>query len=159
MTGSRAETNGAAATKVSAPIPARAFKGMNDMSHPSRSLSGRMSVGVQKRSDRVSRDPKRRLGRGVRAGVASNSKLCALIDDKGESLFDTQSDAGNLRVPPPTLRERRHRGLASRRVAVRRRAILVLAVGERPHPRHGDLHDPTDHARQRINCASRPPVD
>jgi hypothetical protein len=57
MTGSRAETNGAAATKVSAPIPARAFKGMNDMSHPSRSLSGRMSVGVQKRSDRVSRDP------------------------------------------------------------------------------------------------------
>ena len=34
-------------------------------------------------------------------------------------------------LPPPALSEHRHRGLARRRVAVRRRAILVLAEGER----------------------------
>jgi hypothetical protein len=31
--------------------------------------------------------------------------------------------------PPPTLRERRHRGLARRRVAMRQRAIFVLPEG------------------------------
>jgi hypothetical protein len=53
--------------------------------------------------------------------------------------------------PPPTLRERRHRGLARRRVAVRRRAVVfVVLEGERPHPGppYRDcrrLHDATDH--------------
>ena len=32
--------------------------------------------------------------------------------------------------PPPVLKERRRRGLARRLVAVRRRAVLVLAEGE-----------------------------
>jgi hypothetical protein len=36
------------------------------------------------------------------------------------------------RHPPPALRERRHRGLARRRVAVRRRAVLVVPERE-PH--------------------------
>jgi hypothetical protein len=35
-------------------------------------------------------------------------------------------------LPPPALRERGHRGLARRRVAVRRSAILVVAEGQRP---------------------------
>ena len=37
--------------------------------------------------------------------------------------------------PPPTLRECRHRGLARRLVALRRRAVLVMSEGQRPHPR------------------------
>jgi len=35
----------------------------------------------------------------------------------------------------PTLRERHHRGLARRLLAVRRRAVFVVLEGERPHPR------------------------
>ena len=38
-------------------------------------------------------------------------------------------------LPPPVLRERRHRGLARRLVVVRRRAVFVVLEGERPHPR------------------------
>jgi hypothetical protein len=34
----------------------------------------------------------------------------------------------------PALSERRHRGLAPRLVAVRRRAVFVLPVRKRPHP-------------------------
>jgi hypothetical protein len=37
-------------------------------------------------------------------------------------------------LPSPTPGERRHRGLARRRAAVRRRAVLVMAEGECPHP-------------------------
>ena len=37
--------------------------------------------------------------------------------------------------PPPTLGERRHRGLARRLVAVRRGAVLMIAKGQRPHQR------------------------
>jgi len=37
----------------------------------------------------------------------------------------------NWLLPPPTLRERRHRGLARRLVAVRQRAVLVISEGER----------------------------
>jgi hypothetical protein len=36
---------------------------------------------------------------------------------------------------PPALRECGHRGLARRRLVVRRRAIFVLSEGKRPHPR------------------------
>src|SRR5262245_59052892 len=51
--------------------------------------------------------------------------------------------------PPPGLSERCHRGLARRVVAVRRRAVLVMAESERPHPRRANgrgmhLHDPPD---------------
>src|SRR6516162_1079853 len=38
-------------------------------------------------------------------------------------------------LPPPTFRERLHRGLARRLVAVRRCAVFVLSEGECPHPR------------------------
>jgi hypothetical protein len=44
------------------------------MSHPSPSLFGRTSVGVQKRSDRVNGDPNGGLAARVRAGVASSLK-------------------------------------------------------------------------------------
>src|SRR6516164_9954035 len=52
-------------------------------------------------------------------------------------------------LPPPALGERRHRGLARRLVAVRRRAVLMLAESERPHPRRPYrgrmyLHDTAD---------------
>jgi hypothetical protein len=43
-----------------------------------------------------------------------------------------------LVLPPPTLRERRHRGLARRLIAVRRRAVLVMSEGQSPHPRRAD---------------------
>jgi hypothetical protein len=36
------------------------------------------------------------------------------------------------------IRERRHRGVARGLVAVRRRAVLVISEGERPHPRRPD---------------------
>src|SRR6516164_5363757 len=36
-------------------------------------------------------------------------------------------------LPPPALGERRHLGLARRLVAVRRRAILMMTKGQRPH--------------------------
>src|SRR5215472_13519550 len=36
-------------------------------------------------------------------------------------------------LPPPALRERRHRGLARRLVAVRRRVVFVIVENE-PHP-------------------------
>jgi hypothetical protein len=50
----------------------------------------------------------------------------------------------------PTLRERRHRGLARRLVAVRRRAVLVVPKIQRPHPRRtyrrgGGLYDAADY--------------
>src|SRR5215472_1456745 len=56
-----------------------------------------------------------------------------LIDDKGESLFDTQSDAG----PRSTTRSR-----ASA-------CGPMMSKGQRPHPRHahrhgGRLHDPAN---------------
>jgi hypothetical protein len=38
-------------------------------------------------------------------------------------------------LPPPTLCERRYRGLARRFVAVRRRATLMMPEGEHPRPR------------------------
>jgi hypothetical protein len=51
---------------------------------------------------------------------------------------------------PPTLGERCHRGLARCLVAVGRRAILMVPIGERPQPRSvyrrgGGSHDAADH--------------
>src|SRR5262245_25827101 len=56
--------------------------------------------------------------------------------------------AENL-LPPPTLSERHHCGIARRLIAVCRRAVLVMAEGERPHPRRPDrrglcFHDAAD---------------
>jgi hypothetical protein len=47
------------------------------------------------------------------------------------TLLWTRSWGLALALPPPALRERRHRRLACRRAAVRRRAILMVAEGER----------------------------
>src|SRR5262245_57402089 len=41
-------------------------------------------------------------------------------------------------APPPAFRERRHRILARRLIAVRRGAVLVIAERERPLPRRAD---------------------
>src|SRR5215813_4281750 len=53
-------------------------------------------------------------------------------------------------LPPPALGERRHSFLARRLIAVDGRAIFVVAVGQRPEPRHphgggGGLQDAADH--------------
>src|SRR5215831_11788332 len=52
-------------------------------------------------------------------------------------------------LPPPALGERDHGSLARRRVAVDRRAVFVVAVGEGPQPglayrRGRSLHDAAD---------------
>jgi hypothetical protein len=52
-------------------------------------------------------------------------------------------------LPPPALGECCHRSLARRLVAVDRRAIFVVAIGQRPQPRRaprrrGSLHDAAD---------------
>src|SRR5713226_7102300 len=57
--------------------------------------------------------------------------------------------ADMLSLPPPAFRERRHRGLARRPIAVRRCAILVMPERKRPHPRRIHrrcigTHDPAD---------------
>jgi hypothetical protein len=48
-----------------------------------------------------------------------------------QTYFVLRSDQGLL--PPPTFGERRHRGLARRRVAVRRGAVLMVAEGVGQH--------------------------
>jgi hypothetical protein len=50
---------------------------------------------------------------------------------------------------PPSFRECRHRSLACRCVAVRRRAFLVVAKDQRPHPRHS-------HRREAVELKIRP---
>ena len=60
-------------------------------------------------------------GFGVESGKAQFSALSA----KADYLPILE------RIPPPALRERRHRGLARPLVAVRRRAVLMVAEGER----------------------------
>ena len=57
---------------------------LRDMTHPARSLSGRMRVGVQKRSDRVSCDP----NSGSAAGSAQGWPLGCII-----RLFTTMASA------------------------------------------------------------------
>src|SRR5262245_4151413 len=56
-------------------------------------------------------------------------------------------------LPPPAFRECRHRGLARRLITVGRRAVLMVAKGERPQPRvpSGDaaLHDAAQEADAR----------
>jgi len=57
--------------------------------------------------------------------------------------------AGLFLLPPPALSERCHRSLARRRVAVSRRAVFEVGIGQRPKPwrahgRCGRLEDATD---------------
>ena len=52
-------------------------------------------------------------------------------------------------LPPPALSERRHRGLTCRLVAVRWLAVLVVANGQRPHPRR------TERARRALLGSAR----
>ena len=52
---------------------------------------------------------------------------------KGRMLVAPTSVVG-FNCTTPSLRERRHRGLARRPVAVRRCAVLVVSERERPHP-------------------------
>jgi hypothetical protein len=56
-------------------------------------------------------------------------------------------------LPPPTLGERRHRRLARRLIAVRRRAILVVTKGERPHDPGGGAKI----SRRAMRCIELPP--
>src|SRR5262249_28085109 len=64
-------------------------------------------------------------------------------------LLPPLSSASTALLPPPALRERRHRGLARRRVAMSWRPIFTLPEGQCPHPRRTDrrrvyLRDTTD---------------
>src|SRR5262249_27601795 len=73
-------------------------------------------------------------------------KSCLLCPRKGTSGVD---DLSSRLLPPPSLGERRHRGLARRRVAVSRRAVFAPSEGQRPEPRLADwrsrsFHDATD---------------
>src|SRR5262245_59768784 len=68
-----------------------------------------------------------------------------------EELTPIGGSCGGLKrsFPPPALSERRHRTLARRLVAVRRRAVFVVSESEGPHPgradrRGGGLHDAAD---------------
>src|SRR5262249_17876613 len=65
-----------------------------------------------------------------------------------KGLVVSWSDAWDT-TPAASLCERRHRGLARRRIAVRWRAVLMVAKGQRPHPRRTlrrgvHLHDAAD---------------
>src|SRR5207248_2843007 len=52
-------------------------------------------------------------------------------------------------TPPPAFRKRRHRSLARRLIAVRRRATLVVPESQRPYPRRSiadaDFKDAASH--------------
>src|SRR5215470_10405853 len=65
---------------------------------------------------------------GVRTGKAQNELVFSWLPPKAvlPPILEL--------LPPPAFCERRHRCLARRRVAVRRRAVLVIAERERPHP-------------------------
>src|SRR6516162_1660903 len=85
---------------------------------------------------------------------SSEHPATTYVNDVGEPRAPDRETHGPVplcvSLPPPTLRERRHRCLARRRVAVRERAALMIIVRERPHPRHphrysGRLHDAPNH--------------
>jgi hypothetical protein len=65
-----------------------------------------------------------------------------------------------FRIHSPAFRERCHRGLSRRLVAMRRRAAFVIVKNQRPHPRQahgrgGGLHDAADERRRRQARRSR----
>src|SRR5262249_538670 len=77
-------------------------------------------------------------------------RLKVLGVDLNRSESSRQPACPRLSLPPPALRERRHRGLACGLIAVRRLPFSVVPVGERPQPRRSlrssnGLHDAADH--------------
>jgi hypothetical protein len=86
--------------------------------------------------------------------LAENERLCVALLTR-QFFHDDVSHNGGDRCrwpwswglfPPPAFGERRHRNHARRLVAVRRRAVLMVAESERPHPGRTDwrgvhLHD------------------
>src|SRR6516225_638220 len=87
--------------------------------------------------------------RCVKATIPRHARAVFTFKEAGCWLLSPLSSASTALLPPPALRERRHRGLARRLVSVRWRAILMIAKGQRPHPRHanwhsGRLHDPAN---------------
>src|SRR5215470_11341196 len=84
----------------------------------------------------------------VRKGNDTTSRACSLAVQGGRMLVAFTSFVGIL--PPPTFGERGHGGLARSLITVGWRALLVVAEGKRPHPRHphrysGRLHDAPNH--------------
>src|SRR5262245_51834903 len=72
----------------------------------------------------------------MRVGLGHSRQTEALPTLAGMSALPPKANFPILELlPSPALSERRHRGLARRLVAVRRRAVLMVAKGERPHPR------------------------
>jgi hypothetical protein len=70
----------------------------------------------------------------MRVGLGHSRQTEALPTLAGMSALPPKANFPILELlPSPTLSERRHRGLARRRVAVGWRAVLVLAESERPH--------------------------
>jgi hypothetical protein len=62
------------------------------------------------------------------------------FEEAGCWLLPPQSPALTALLPPPALGECRHHSLARRLVAVCWRAILMIAKGQSPHPRHANWH-------------------
>jgi hypothetical protein len=100
------------------------------------------------RTTSPTREPRLRPSQG---GDSREPSLRSLI---GRLRAPPRQHMGAPEVPayllaPPALGERGHRDLARRLVAVRRRAVLMVPEGERPHPRrslrrHVHLEDATD---------------
>jgi hypothetical protein len=71
----------------------------------------------------------------MRVGLGHSRQTEALPTLAGMSALPPKANFPILELlPSPTLSGRRHRGLARRRVTVRRRSILVMSEGEGPHP-------------------------
>src|SRR5262249_5303006 len=73
--------------------------------------------------------------RCVKGTIPRHERAVFTFEEAGCWLLPPQSPALTALLPPPTLSECRHRGLARRLVAVRARAVLMMSKGERPHPR------------------------
>jgi hypothetical protein len=84
------------------------------------------SEGGVARGDKTQQPQRARLRRLLHCRAGS----CLVIHSRDPCVFG----APDL-IPPPTFGECRHRGLARRCVAVRRR-VLMMPKEERPHPRH-----------------------
>src|SRR5262249_49482587 len=86
----------------------------------------------------------------VRKGtIPRHERAVFTFKEAGCWLLPPLPSASTALLPPPALRERRHRGLARRRVAMSWRPIFTLPEGQCPHPRRTDrrrvyLRDTTD---------------
>src|SRR6516225_8035150 len=87
--------------------------------------------------------------RCVKVTISRHERAVFTFKEEGCWLLPPLSSASTALLPPPALRERRHRGLARRRVAMSWRPIFTLPEGQCPHPRRTDrrrayLRDTTD---------------